>query len=100
MRAGDSCLYKLKGKCGAPSFKISNGYQNYFNVQYLEFNIDDVKQNYEIPFNKKLRESWPSDYPLKKVTSPRQGDPVRSQIFSLDDDKANLITNINGLTDY
>ena len=42
MARGDVCTYKIKGYCGAPSFKFSNGYINDFMIQYIEFNGDDI----------------------------------------------------------
>ena len=45
MEKGDVCVYKVKGYCGAPSFKLSDGHQKDFSVQYLEFNDDDITSN-------------------------------------------------------
>lgn len=45
MERGDVCVYKVKGFCGAPSFRLTDGYQKDFSVQYLEFNDDDITSN-------------------------------------------------------
>lgn len=78
MERGDVCVYKIKGYCGAPTFKLSDGYQKDFSVQYLEFNDDDITSNATKEYNSKLKESWPSSYPLKKIVSPRDNEPVRN----------------------
>lgn len=100
MNRGDSCLYKLKANCTAPAFKFSHGYQNFFDIQYLEFNPQDIVSNYTIEFNSKLREKWASDYPLKQITSPRKDDPVRNQYFTVDHYETSHVRGINDQKDH
>ena len=99
MEKGDVCVYKVKGICGAPSFKLSDGYQNDFSVQYLEFNDKDFSANVTQEYNSQLRESWPSSYPLKKIVSPRDGEPVRNQVF-YNQESINIMNNINNQTNF
>ena len=40
MTFGDSCLFRVKAKCGAPSFKPSNASGS--KIEYLEFDDESI----------------------------------------------------------
>lgn len=74
MTLGDTCLFRIKAKCGAPAFKPSNS--TGFAIEYLEFDIDEIEK--VTPQGK----GKASNDTSKKASPPMEGLPPRIAAFA------------------